>query len=117
MSLDRFVVWTDQQPTREEIGMVLSNFFGGAATIEWQNDRYMCQLYGVNTFPFNGLGNRAEAANRERYAPPFDVRFIEVVVQEDNLDVLTRQQDEYTNCVAQGLQDMFCRYWRAGTSL
>lgn len=113
MAADRFVYWNDQAPSLEDVELVLTNFFGegGATKIEWKGDRFFITLPGRNTFPFNGLSNSRETAETERFAQPFDNRKIEVWVTPDTLDVLTRQQDEYTNCIATGLAQMFARYW------
>lgn len=120
MALDRFVVWTDQVPTQAQVEQVLINFFGGAATIEWkpEQQRFYCTLPGKNTFPFKDLvpKDRSDRA-QSKYEAPFDVRFIEVFLGQDSLDIITRMQDEYTNAISQGLQSMFCRFWGAHPTL
>lgn len=111
MALDRFVRWRDDRPNLSQVERVLQNFFGGAAEIRWGTDRFFVTLPGVRTFPFNGLGNPREASEAERSAED-PVRMIEVWMDHNCLDILTRQQDEYTNSLAHGLAQMFARYWQ-----
>jgi hypothetical protein len=111
MALDRFVYWkTKRRPTRDEIGTVVEDFFKGfGAEIEWRTDRYFIKLPGEITHPFDRIvGARkhpAELTDAERW--------IEVWPDPDDacIDVMTRQQDEVTNVLAEGLAQLFARFW------
>jgi len=109
MSQDRFVTFDKRKPTRDEVESVLRNYFDEAADIKWADDRWIATLPGKWSFPFVEIVG---------YSPrPREIaeRWIEVYVGKrskvGNLDVITRQQDEYTNVLADGLARMFARYW------
>lgn len=107
MACDRFIGWqSDNQPSRDDVESVLRHFFSGAAVITWNNDRFFVWLPGHNTNPFQGLQpSLADPDNEPR------TRWIEVWLGDDSLDVLTREHDEYTNSLAEGLAAAFARYW------
>lgn len=109
MALDRFVNFKERRPSKEEVGLVLRDFFGpDAAKIEWDNGRYFVTLPGKNSFPFASLPD----ALRDPFAgEEARERWIEVYVAKDQFDVITRSHDEYTNVIAEGLARMFARYW------
>lgn len=112
MALDLFVRWKDRKPTKDQAENVIRNFMGGAElTLEWKSDRFFVRVPGSNSVPYKGLGNKFEAAMIERYKPPHDGRCIEVWLGDDSLDVMTREADEFTNALAQGLAECFSRYW------
>jgi len=108
MALDRFVNFDKRRPTKEETGLVLRDFFGpDAGTVEWKGDRFFVTLPGKSSFPFASLPD----ALRDPFAGGDRERWIEVYVTKSQFDVITRQHDEYTNVIAEGLAQMFARYW------
>jgi hypothetical protein len=108
MALDRFVVWDDGRPTDEDVGLFLSNFFGGAdERIDRSGRRFFVRLPGVASFPFAGL-----VPPQRSYSVPRPDRWIEVVLSDTSADVLTREQDEYTNALADGIAAAMERFWR-----
>jgi hypothetical protein len=44
--------------------------------------------------------------------PDYDDRVIEICLSSKSLDILTRQQDEFTNALAEGLANIFARVWK-----
>lgn len=113
MALDRFVKFTDKRPTREEVELVLCNFLGGVGSVEWAEGqrRFYVTLPGKNSFPFNGIASAL--AQLGQYHP--DGRWIEVYIDDEQFDVITRQQDEFTNVLAKGISKMFARFWQGET--
>jgi hypothetical protein len=70
---------------------------------------WIIRLPGKPTSPFEGVdGNRAFP----RMGHDDPERWIEVVLCPENLDVLTRVQDEFTNGIADQLARAFTRYYR-----
>ncbi len=113
MACDRFVYWQENKPTREQIYQFVCNFLGGVVySITEECGRYMVTLPGRNTFPFKGLGHPHEEVWKERFAPPYHTRFIEVWYDEECVDFITREADEYTNVLAEGMAKAVARYWQ-----
>lgn len=106
MGADRFVYWKEKKPSKEEIQKILEDFIGGAGTLaEWGNGRFGIDLKGENSFPFR----RIPDALKHHF--PIKERFIEVFVHPHCIDILTRQADEYTHSVAEGMAAMFARFF------
>jgi hypothetical protein len=111
MSRDRFVRWNQgKYPTVDKIKIVCEDYFKGLGTVEWRGDRFFVLVHGTLTYALNRIG----AYKQPDPEPGFDERWIEVWQKEDNLclDVITRQQDEVTNALADGLAKLFARFWR-----
>lgn len=109
MACDRFVDFKERRPTKEETEKVLRDFFGpDAAEIDWDGGRFYIMLPGKCSFPFASLPisltNPFAEGERERW--------IEVYVEDDQFDVITRGHDEYTNVIADGIAAMFARFWK-----
>lgn len=110
MALDRFIRFGDRRPTREQTELVLRNFIGDAGRVFWEGGRFFVQLAGKNSFPFKGIeGVPEHMQSDDRYHP--DGRWIEVYIGTTQFDVITREHDEYTNVVADGIAAMFARFW------
>jgi hypothetical protein len=110
MASDWFVHWHNRKPTREEVQIVLEDFFTEVATkIEWNLDRYFVTLIGKQRSPFHRLSGAAKW--RDEVFSDFDVRYLEVWLGDDRLDIITRSQDELTNTLAAGLARAFARFW------
>jgi len=110
MAADRFVLWKSEKPTQEEIQFVLEDFLGEVATeIRWDTDRFFVTLVGKYSHPLKRVVTSPIA--RRDIEPGWDGRHLEVIVGKADLDVLTRRQDEFTMRVADGLADVFARFW------
>lgn len=106
MALDRFVHFEmGRKPTKKQVELVVRNYFGGCGTVEWSQDRWIVSLPGKPTWAFEGIEVDVMPQSRN------DERWIEVYVGDDNVDVITRRQDEFTNALAAGLAGAFARYW------
>ena len=111
MAHDRFVKFSpENQPSREQLLEIVTNFLGGCGQILEDNyRRWTIDLPGVPTSPFKGLpGARPQT---------YENRWIEVILSwEDKalvVDVLTRQQDDFTNALADRLAALLVRYYQA----
>lgn len=112
MSQDRIVRWVDgEKPTPEQVKFVLEDFFNGQATITWDKNRYMVCLPGSCKHPLL----RISPLFTEGHAPEHRLRWLEVWEDKERtcLDVMTRLQDEYVNALAEGLIEVFRRFWQA----
>lgn len=111
MASDRFVNWKPgKKPTRQEVQLVLEDFFVGAATeIRWDKDRFFVTLVGKHSNPLKRVSDSPLVKMEPE--PGWEGRHLEVWLGSKSLDVLTRQQDEFTNRVADGLAALFARYW------
>lgn len=105
VSRDRFIKYKPRQaPSREDIETVLLNFLGGVGSVEFQDGRFFVSLPGTPTPPYEGI----EGAPK-RYAHQKE-RWIEVIPG-NPIDVLTRQQDAFTNALADQIAQLLTRYW------
>lgn len=109
MASDRFVYWKskDKRPTQQQIGVCLEDYVKNIATsVKWDGDRFFVVLPGNNSFPFKrvdaSLGNMVDETRG---------RWFEVWIDEDCIDVITRQHDEFTNVVATGFAELCARFW------
>ena len=105
MALDRFITFPEGKkgPTKKELGLVVRNFFGDAAKIEWDQDRWTVSLPGKPTWTFEGIEDdmMPRMRNTERW---IEVHF-------STMDIITRRQDDFTNYLAEGLAKTIARYW------
>ncbi len=106
MSFDRFVYFEKSAPTQEDIQKVLGNFLGGVGTIEWKRDRFFVALPGTPTLASAGFPEAIPYGMRP------EERWIEVWYKDNGLDVITRDQDDFTNALASALAEIFARFWK-----
>lgn len=122
MACDRFVYWNECRPTKQEIQFVLEDFFGAAGVVTWGWTTPGCPVDGTGApscsdrFFVTLVGNKSESFRRIPEAAAFvdpDIRerWIEVYIGKDNIDVITRLQDEYTSTLASGVAKLFARCW------
>lgn len=112
MAQDRFINFNERRPSRAETESVLRHFIGDAGVVVWdaEQSRFMIHLVGSGSFPFIEIAGVPEwSRTHAQYHP--DGRWIEVMYTDTQFDVLTRQQDEYTNAVADGIARAFARFW------
>lgn len=117
MSLDRFVRWqTELRPTREELQLVLEDYLGGAGEARWDTDRFFVTLTGLRSEAYRRCAHvtevvRAYAEHTLREPPANRIRWIELYLHEDSIDVITRCADDFTNAVAERLAEICAAYW------
>jgi hypothetical protein len=107
MAIDRIAKWGARKPKRpkQQIGETLRRYLGEAATsIECnaKSIRWVAWLHGRDNHPFPIPGRKDLEG---------DYRGFEVCVDDEGIDVITRQADEYTNAVADGFFEAVVRYW------
>jgi hypothetical protein len=118
MSLDRFVWFENEKvPSKTNIGKVLEDYFGAIAqNIYWRDDRWTVLLVGYKSWPFRRVVD-VEDPTMRLIAGTFEKesvedRWIEVIMSEQCIDVLTRHQDEATNRLADGFAKLIARFWK-----
>ena len=117
MACDRFIYFKrGQVPSREDVGKVLEDYLGALlATNDWQADkaphksgRWMAKLTGSKSWPFRRVEHDAQCP----WEPHTQERWIEVYIDTNNIDVITRRQDELVSNVADGFAKLVARYWQ-----
>lgn len=121
MALDRFIYWQVLLPKVVEVDQIITDYFGGgtiATSIQKESPPPGHDLF---TWYITISGTKSQALRRQHAADPAALeersegeRWIEVIFSPTKyLDVLTRQMDEVTNAIADGLRDVFLRYFNA----
>lgn len=105
---DRFIRFDAKTPTTKDVERILYNFFGTAAELERDDDRWLVTLPGRCSATFDGIEGAYPLV------PARDERWIEVIFTGGkSLDVLTRQQDDYTCALADGLAQALSQFYGA----
>jgi len=120
MSLDRFVRWEGEGPTREELELVLEDYIGESGVVRWDERSGRFWISFATHAPGHGLAAHSDAYRRAglvtgvvkqaamlRYHE--GARSIEVYVDRDHVDVITRMADDFTNGVAARLAEVLGR--------
>jgi hypothetical protein len=76
--------------------------------------RIMVLLKGRPSFPFR---RRPQTAGYREAAEQHTERWFEVFWTKKDIDVITRQTDEYTNVVAEGFTALCARFWQGKRGL
>jgi hypothetical protein len=110
MALDRFVRWNGRVPSVDDIEKSLESFLGGVGEIEKiarskDMTDFIVSLPGKGSDPFDWSPEAMKCPNREE-------RWIEVIVTDDYVDVLTRQMDSFTNGIAERFAADIARFWQ-----
>ncbi len=117
MALDRFVYWRGRIPKKEEIQTLLEDFIGGAGVVSLDKDRFFINLVGRKSYPLKRQAGISISRQKLWVDDEQDrkERWIEVFIAKDSIDIITREQDDLTNCLADGLRDICIRFFRAET--
>lgn len=108
MAIDRFVHWHNEHPDFETLKKTLEDYIGTAGTVTVDGPRMTAVIAGRPTYPFKRHeGFEKYAAAVEQH----EQRWFEVFVTKKNIDVITRQTDEFTNVVASGFAELCRRCW------
>lgn len=108
MSLDRFVYFGEKRPTNAQIDIMLAGFFGVCGDVKrYSRTRVYVVLPGRTSSPIAELlGKTCPTAGEERVIEIFYTN------GDGTLDVITRMQDAFTNCLAHGLAVCIANFWR-----
>lgn len=114
MAADWFVDFPKGKvPSKDDVGKALEDYLGGYATkVYWERDRWYAVLVGTKSWPFKRLepaDSRLALGMAEREG---EERWIEVWLDDDCIDVMTRTSDEATNNLAAGFAELLRRYWQ-----
>lgn len=118
MSCDRFIYFGfKSMPSEQDVQHVIEDYLGDALVgIDWGGKRWTARIDGNKSWPLRRV--LAVSSDRERVLhdtaelESTEERWIEVFIGDDNIDVITRRQDEYTMAVADGLAKLMARFWR-----
>lgn len=108
MGIDRFVHWRDKGPSLETVKAVLRDYLGSGCAVSSNGKRIVAVLHGAPSYPFKSIPEykKFQAVTEQRAE-----RSIEVFVTKKNIDIITRQTDEFTNVVADGFSMLAARFW------
>lgn len=107
MALDRFIYWNKEKPTIDQVRQLLKDYISDAAKIEEKNDWFFI------TLPGNGCLNQFIQAQSEAWTHNerwFEVCCIEI---DNNIDIMTRQSDHFTNAVAECFAKSIAKFYHA----
>src|ERR1019366_9963794 len=102
-----------RKPTDEQLRQVVEDFFNGVGEISDNYSRKHERPWWIVLLP----GTPSNPLKRifpevfEHQPPGGKERWLEVVVDDGSVDVLTRQADDFTNALADGLAEVLCRGW------
>lgn len=109
MAYDRFIYFENRKPTSAEVERILKNFFGDAGKVVRDGARWTVSLPGKPTAPLEGIEGALARAVRD------DARWLEAYHHQGkgpDLDVITREQDEFVMALADGLVALFARFYK-----
>lgn len=126
MALDRVIRFPRLVPGKAGLRSVLEDYFGGCGEIEDQGAKKIVACFLVTLPGYNsGALRRAKCASKayveaaqEQEEEHQRGRWIEIYLHPAGEEwpacvyVTTRQHDEFTNAIAEGLADVLMRGWR-----
>lgn len=111
MALDRFINWPRRRPSRKALERFIEDFISGAGSVRWHRDRWYVDLAGACSTALRRQPMATPCARRRFDDDPPWKRWIEVWPGRKCIDVMTRQHDEYTNAVAEGIAERIAGFW------
>lgn len=114
MAADWFIDFNKGKvPPKEDLGKALEDYLGAFATnVRWDTDRWFATLVGTKTWPFRRLEPEDSIGARSAKAEESEERWIEVWLDHECVDVMTRHGDWVTNTLAGGFADLVAQYWQ-----
>lgn len=111
MAQDTFVYWKDRKPKPSELETVLEDYVRGMGKVSWSKEtkRFFVNFEGHVSWPFARL--LPEEAKALAQKQEVHMRWFEVYIASDHIDVITRMQDEIVNNIARGFAVLCARYW------
>lgn len=110
MALDRTITWArNKGPAKEDVGKVVEDYACGLGEARWDGDRWYIDLPGHNSSALRRVAEKCLWSTGSRW--------IEVWIDQsadrdrECVDVMTRQHDEITNAIAEGLAKVIARFW------
>lgn len=111
MACDRFVELKNV-PTLDQLQLVVEDYFGGLLVDSKTTPGCIhVQIQGTFSHPFQRFDPSVTRNVMHLEEPPRE-RWIEVHLRGHLVNVLTRQQDEVTSAIADGLVRVIDRCWR-----
>jgi len=108
MALDRFVRFpTGKGPKKKQVALVVRGFFGDVESIELVDGTWLVRLHGNSSWELEGIEPDLMPRLRNKE------RIIEVYGYGSQVTITTRRADAFVNALADGLMQLFARYWEA----
>lgn len=102
MAQDRFIRFKDDAYSADDLRIFVEDFCGKTAHLYWTSQTLMIHLDGKGSDPFARLVNRQSSYRDERW--------IEIRWEPRKLNIITREQDPFTNAIANTMAKMLTRY-------
>jgi hypothetical protein len=122
MARDRFICFKKTIPTKDQLKMILEDYLGGLAVVEYDDmledgnnvkNYWFVKLPGKPSFPFASKINPLCPADRWFEVYVGQLNQDKEVAYGPNIDVMTRGADELTNVIADGYANLIARYFDA----
>lgn len=107
MPIDRFISYPQGAPEPARVQVALEDFLGGAGTVKWDEDRFYVTLEGRHSWALQRTFPGSARARDESSKHP--TRWIEVWCSNGTIDVMTREQDDFTRSIAEGIADTLAK--------
>lgn len=108
MSLDRFVRF-EKSPPKKEVELILTDYLNEVGLLSKEKNCWYITLPGKPSFPFRRIPGYETLKNM---CESRDERWIEIHFSNKTINVLTRQMDEFTNNIADGIVQMLARFYK-----
>lgn len=97
-------------PPKQQLQLALEDYVRDIATaVKWDRDRFFVLLPGKCCLPITRLLPESSPVKAQRGDPV--ERWFEVYLGPDNIDIITRFQDEVTSNIAMGFAQFAARFW------
>lgn len=118
MAQDRFISFKDKVPTHDELVKVANDYGGGVGIIQQMKGGFIIKLPGRPSSPFRRVSDigkhldRMSELTKERWIEVFTASLQKEDDSAPCVDVITRQMDDWTNSLAEGLAVCIARFWK-----
>lgn len=109
MSLDNFVYFDKNVPTRKDINLILHDYLHQCADISYNKNTFYAVIPGRPKNPFERIAKLSPHPYAERW---FEVYIGSLKDNPPKIDILTRQADELTSNIAVGFARLMARYYQ-----
>jgi hypothetical protein len=109
LAFDRFVLWRDKKPSKEDIGTALFDYIGHLGNVGWSDDgrRWFVTFQGKSSHPQEHLLQGGPTVTMR------EERVFEVYLGDVHINVATRDQSPLVNAIADGFVRFAVEFWKA----
>lgn len=109
MAIDRILYWDKDIPSFGEMAMLLQDYLGDDCRIETN----MPRIFGIIPLKPSWAFKRLRPDVPPLGRTDENERWIEIFMDDEHIDIMTRQQDDFTNAIAGSFHDLVRGYYRA----